>query len=171
MINHSIDTGNVSTADYKAVGALAETFFHTQDDPEQLPGTEITSAFFQQFPYAGNIVKSDHEVIGHTFVLPCNSEYMGQFLRKEINERVLFYAIRDKVTPQTYDALYLVSAQIIPAYQRQGIASEGLIKQIHKYEHVFGRKLTLFAWPTTPEGQSLTKKLSATLKRDILVRI
>ncbi len=160
-ITYSITTGRIDRKDYLEVERLAENFFHTKEDKEQLPGSEITYEFItQKFPYSVNIIKDDSNVIGHTFALPCDKANRDAFLQGKINERELFYRIKDSIKSKDYTSLYLASAQIRTKYQRKGITSRGFAIHIKEYQKAIKPNLDLFYWSMTPEGQKLAQKVA-----------
>ena len=172
VITYSVKTKKFTKDDYESSCRLAESFFQTKEDPEQMSADELTFDFFtNKFPYSGNIIKDDNKVIGHTFALPCNKEVMNKFLRGKINEKELFYEIRDQIKPHEYDSLYLVSAQILPGYQRRGLATNGFVMQVRAYQKMMGQCIELFYWSITPEGNKLAQKVAAKLNLPLKKRI
>jgi transcriptional regulator with XRE-family HTH domain len=157
MITYSIEIKRLSKGDFEKVAELAEEFFQTAKNYEQMPSEEITYEFIKKFAGSLNVIKDNKKVIGHTFILPCDKKSMTDFIEKRITEKQLFYRIRDKISANDYSALYLVSAQLIPEYQRKGLAVKSFVMQIKAYQKLIKRPV-LFFWPLSKEGLSLAKK-------------
>ncbi len=171
MINYSLIKGSFTRKDLINASKFSEAFFHTADNPFQMPEKELTYKFFtKHFPLSTNIIYDKNKVIGHTFVLPCDKKNMICFLKGKITEKELFYLIKDSIPKKQYSCLYFVSSLIKPKYRRKGYTMKARIMQIKEYQKILGKNLTLFSWPFSKEGYKFGKKLAKKLKLKILFK-
>lgn len=145
---------------------IAEEFFGTHQDPDQIPiSQESHDKLLKLHPRSVIYKLIDEKLVAWIVVVPTISELMNKFISGEITERELF----NLTEPQkSYDALYLCSSFVLPEYRRKGYAIELFLKAIKDISQ--NKKIQLFAWPFSKEGQKLAKKLKQTLNTDILIR-
>ncbi len=172
MIHYSLTKGAFTRKELNVTGKLAEDFFQTAKDSSQMPEKELTFKLLtQKFPLSVNIIYDDKKVIGYTFALPCDKETMHAFVKGKITEKELFYAIRDKISPEEYCCIYLVDSLIISTYRRKGLAIKARVMQIKKYQSALRKKdLILFSWPFTKEGKAFGRKLAKIMGLKILFK-
>jgi GNAT superfamily N-acetyltransferase len=131
---------------------LAEDFFNTRDDPDQISVTEETMDRLRKI-HPATLTEEAREggPIAWMLVIPTTKGIMEEFVSGRINERELF-----ETTPLTgpYRALYLCSALVLPEHRGKGLALSltcraiGAIQQDHPIE-------TLFFWGFSVEGMRL----------------
>ena len=138
---------------------IAEKFFGTLNDPEQIPITQASVVKLRRLHPAAFHYLTDEageHAVGWIVVVPTTKVLMRQFLEGRMTERQLF----DQTVPQNrYDALYLCAAFVLPEYRRQGLATK-LFKDSLKAIPLT-HDAELFAWPTTPEGKAMAEKMIA----------
>ncbi|PIN79957.1 hypothetical protein COV11_04925, partial [Candidatus Woesearchaeota archaeon CG10_big_fil_rev_8_21_14_0_10_30_7] len=99
MITYSSDTNDLTFKDLRDTAKLAEKYFGTEKDPSQMPTNEKESKWiFNNLSECVNTIKYNGELIGFSFILPCNKELMDDFLSKKINEAQLYKEIKKKIT-------------------------------------------------------------------------
>ena len=166
MLNFKIDS--FSKKDLEQLGKLVEDFFDTKNDLEQLPNKKINLNFVNhKFQISLVIIKNNNKINGHTFILPSNKKDRNDFLKNRINEREFFYRIQKEVIPKNFDSLYLASAQILKKFRRKGIIKKVLLLQIQRYQKKYSKKLKLFYWPFSKEGNFLCEKIAKELNLKI----
>ncbi|MFH1401054.1 MAG: hypothetical protein ABIH41_06050 [Nanoarchaeota archaeon] len=159
-ITFSVLTGGARTEDYIAAGKMAEAYFRSASDPEQLAGNQITIEMVTQtFPLSANIIKDNETVIGSTFILPCDQYGMKSFISGQTNERELFSHIISHARDAS-ECLYLVSAYILGPHRGRGIATQAVIEHINAYMVPLPHPI-LFAWPWSDEGSMLAQRIRA----------
>jgi hypothetical protein len=109
----SSDAGKYPFQDLLIADELAEKFFHTDHDPDQLKiNVKNDKRIYAKFPECENVIKYKNKVIGETFVLPCKQHIMKQFLNDTINEAEMFEKIMQEVNYENFDCIYLCAADI-----------------------------------------------------------
>ena len=94
-ITFSSDAQNLSFKDLRDTAELAESYFGTQKDPEQMPTTEAESRWlFAHIPECVNVIKDDGKLIGFAFIIPCREAIMRDFLSKRIAEAQLYARVK-----------------------------------------------------------------------------
>ncbi|MBI2449638.1 GNAT family N-acetyltransferase [Candidatus Pacearchaeota archaeon] len=171
MITFSTDTG-LKEKDIEITGKLAEKYFKTQNDPNQIKVKEAHSKWIlNNIPECLNIIKDDNTVIGFTLILPCNKVIMNQFLNKKINESELFEQIKKSINYDNFDTIYLCSVFIAPKYRKHGLASQAFVKSINKIIQNRKVKPILFYWAYSNEGKKLIHKIADIAKLELRERI
>ncbi len=131
-ITFSSDAQNLSFKDLRDTAELAESYFGTQKDPEQMPTTEAESRWlFAHIPECVNVIKDDGKLIGFAFIIPCREAIMRDFLSKRIAEAQLYARVKKEgINATNFTVLYLCSAFVKPEYRKQGLASKAMFKII-----------------------------------------
>ena len=139
---------------------LADEFFETKNDPDQISITEEVMSRLQKIhPATLSEKKDENGPIVWILVLPTTLRLMEEFVAEQINERELL-----EKTPigASYDAVYLCSALVLPEHRGKGLA-RGLaadavrsIQKDHPIKH-------LFYWPFSPEGEKLANSIAREL--------
>src|SRR3989344_1281271 len=95
MITFSSDTKNLKRADLEVTAKMAEDYFGTDADPEQMPTTkEVRDWISKYIPEYLNIIRDGKEIIGYAFMLPCSLKLMNDFLTKKMSEKVMSEGIK-----------------------------------------------------------------------------
>jgi len=148
------------------MNGLAEKFFGTASDPDQIPITmESWDKLQALHPKTIVYTEAEGQPISWVVVLPTTKDLMDRFLAGEISEKDLL----DKTQPADYyQALYLCAAFTVPERRRQGLA----MKQFKQAIEGISTKgqAALFAWPFSDEGRSMLKRAQAELGQTILIR-
>ena len=139
---------------------LADQFFETKNDPNQISVTEEVMSQLQKIhPATLSERTNEGGPIVWILVLPTTLPLMEAFVRGTINEHELL----DK-TPigASYDAIYLCSALVLPEHRCKGLARSVTIEAVksiqrdHPIRH-------LFYWPFSREGEHLAKSIAEEL--------
>lgn len=138
---------------------IAEKFFKTANDPNQIPIGEESLRKFQKLHPKTIIYRTENnEPISWVVVLPTSNELADKFLRGEINE----WELLDMTRPQRqYEALYFCAAFTIPEYRKKGFIIEMLKEAIDTIPHI--KDVRIFTWPYSQEGRLLIEKLERVL--------
>jgi GNAT superfamily N-acetyltransferase len=136
---------------------LAEEFFETKNDPDQLSVTEEVMARLRTIhPATLTEERNEDGPIAWVLVVPTTQGVMEQFIEKKITERDLF----DRTLPEgSYDALYLCSALVLPEFRGRGIAKRVLMSAIKAIRADHPIK-SLFYWAFSVEGERLAVSVS-----------
>jgi hypothetical protein len=131
---------------------LAEDFFNTRVDPDQISVTEETMARLRKIhPATLTEEADDRGPIAWMLVIPTTTKIMEEFVSGQINERELL-----ENTPLTgpYQALYLCSALVLPEHRGKGLALSLICRAIEtiRRDHPIE---DLFFWGFSIEGERL----------------
>ena len=145
---------------------IAEEFFGTASDPEQIPINTESFLKLQRLHEKTFVCKEvDGEPISWIIVIPTQKQLAESFLSGKITERELL----DSSEPQEkFEALYFCSAFTVPEHRGQGLAKKLLLTAFMAIPLV-GDPL-LFAWPTSEAGVELTKELEKLLDKKIRIK-
>jgi hypothetical protein len=133
---------------------LAEDFFNTRDDPEQISVTEDAMARLRTIHPATLTEETDERgPIAWILVMPTTRLIMEKFISGEISERDLLEATPLK---GPYQALYLCSALVLPEHRGKGIALSLVCRAIEavRRDHPIE---SLFFWGFSLEGEKLAE--------------
>ncbi len=147
----------------KKMNELAERFFGTNEDPDQIPiGNGSLEKLQKLSPAALTYKLEDSNPISWVVIVPTSSDLADKFLNGKITEKLLL----DLSEPRkSCDALYLCAVFTVPEHRNKGYALEMLKRGIENIPHA--EKVRLFAWPYSPEGNFLIKKLEKELNLPI----
>ncbi len=146
---------------------LAEEFFETKNDPEQISVTEDVMEQLKKIdPATMSEVATEQGPVAWVLVIPTTHQLMEQFVSRKTTERGLL----DETIPGTsYDAVYLCSALVLPEFRGTGLAKRLLteavnsIKTRHPIRH-------LFYWGFSPEGDRLASSVARELDLPLVKR-
>jgi hypothetical protein len=146
---------------------LAQEFFNTKEDPNQISVDEETRArLLAIHPNTMTEVRNDDGPIVWLLVIPTTTDVMDQFLSKKINEQ----QILERTTHGgKYEAVYLCSALVLPEHRGKGMAKRSgvlAVKEIQKQHDIKG----LFAWTFSQEGEKLAVSIARELELPLLLR-
>ena len=115
--------------------ALAEEFFGTRSDPEQISvNEEVMERLHAIHPNTLSEQRNENGPIAWILLIPTVSDVMQQFIEKKITEKELLDRTLDESSHrplgETYDALYLCSALVLPEERGKGIAKRLATKAI-----------------------------------------
>lgn len=146
---------------------LAEEFFETKNDPQQISVDEKTRDLLTRIhPDTLSEVRNEHGPIAWVLVIPTTRELMERFVQGTIHERELL-----DLTPLggTYNALYLCSALVLPEFRGRGIARDLVLKTCRsiRKDHPIRH---LFYWAFSNEGKNLARTVADALQLPLLGR-
>ncbi len=172
QITFSIDTGKFNLEDIVKAEQLAENYFEMRHNPGQLQATEEDYTWIHKhIPDCFNVIKIKDEIIGFTLIIPCNKQLMEQFLSKRVSESQLFKKIKESVTYDNFETIYLCSAFVKPAFRQKGLAHKAYVMSIEKIIKKRGIKPILFYWEFSEGGRKLASKVAQITKFKLIKRV
>ncbi len=146
---------------------VSEEFFGTQTDPDQIViSTESANKLFSIHPDTILYKFNGEDPIAWSTIVPTSVDTMNKFVSKEISERELLeIAVKEK----KFEALYLCGIFVLPEFRGKGFGKELSLKGISILS--FGKKVPLYAWTLSNEGEDLIKLVSKELDTEIINRV
>ena len=146
---------------------LAEGFFETKNDPDQISVTEEVMERLRKI-HPATLAEEDHGKgpVAWVLLIPTTEKLMRLFVAQQISEKDL---LQQTPIPGTYEAIYLCSALVLPEYRGKGLAkrlacrSVEAIVQDHPVKH-------LFYWAFSPEGAKLATSIANRMGLPLLER-
>lgn len=136
---------------------LVDEVFATRSDPSQLQVDEhVLEKLARIHPATLAEKETDDGPIAWILLIPTTRQVMNDFIAGKISEQELL----DRTQPgETYEAIYLCSATILPEYRGKGLGKQltmeaiGAMRKEHPIE-------ALYVWPFTKEGDALAEQLA-----------
>ncbi len=146
--------------DIKKTNKIAAGLFGIDEDKTQVKPTLKTALKLISIEKNNFIcLKDSNEIISWSVVLPTSKKNMKLFLAKKINEKTLFDI---SLSQPFFEALYLTAVIVLPKYQRKGIGSSLMKKQIEYFKKKYGIN-SFYSLVLTKEGKGLIKKIELDL--------
>lgn len=136
---------------------LADEFFATKNDPNQISVTEKDRDKLLQIHSATMCEQNDGDgPIAWVLIIPTSHDIMLQFIAKNINEQELL-----ERTPlqTTYDSIYLCSALVLSEHRGKGFAKRLACDAIRSIQINHPIK-NLFFWAFSDEGEKLAAAIA-----------
>lgn len=92
-------------------------------------------------------------------MIPTTSDTMQRFLKSDISERQL---LMETKPGDTYDAIYLCSAYVLPEFRRKGLAKKTAMEAIANMQKDHPIK-ALYYWPFSEDGKASAQALAKEL--------
>ncbi len=164
MVNEfSIQPSKLDEKEIEEARALAESYFKTEESPDQMPTTKENSTWFRTaIPSCLQIIRHKKKIMGFGLILPCTKKLMNDFVSKKITEAELFEAIKRTEAYKKREAIYFCSVFVQPAFRGKGLALKALTQAITSTFDL-SQHPPLFYWAYSKEGDILAKKLSEQL--------
>ena len=131
---------------------LAEEFFATKNDPEQISVTpEVMERLRHIHPASLSEYNDGNGPVAWVLLIPTTHYLMERFVAEEISEQEL---LDETPLEGKYDAIYLCSALVLPEHRGKGHAKRlmcdaiKVIRKNHPIEH-------LFYWAFSEQGEKL----------------
>ena len=146
---------------------LAEDVFEARTDPEQLDVTEEVITKLQNIHPASltEHIEGDGPVVW-ILMVPVTKLIMDRFLNLEITEKEL-YDLTDK--GQSFEAIYLCSALVLPEYRNKGLARDTAVAALNQMRKDFPIK-SLFMWPFSEGGKKLAESIAQLSGLELKIR-
>lgn len=171
-ISFSSDGKGFKRSDMKTTGKLAEDFFGTQKDSEQIQvNQENMDWIFKNTKDCLNVVRDGEEIIGFSLIIPSNHKILDDFVSNKINEREMFERTKNLNIYRDVDALYLASAFIKEKYRGKGFSQQAQTKVIQKVSRMIGKKPVLYFWGYSEKGKKSCLAVAKTLGLNIKERL
>lgn len=147
---------------FEKMSAIAEKFFGTKIDPDQIPVTKTSRLKLKELsPFGLNCALDENrDPISWVVCIPTTLNLMNEFISGKITEKEMFDRTEKS---ENYSALYLCSAITIPQYRRKGIARFLILESVNKFKEL-NPDIQLFAWIYSKEGSELSKSLPFDIK-------
>jgi ribosomal protein S18 acetylase RimI-like enzyme len=146
---------------------LAEDFFATKNDPQQISVTEEAMEKLRQIHPATLSEEDDGSgPVAWVLIIPTTNYLMTQFIAMQVSESEL---LQKTPIPGKYEAVYLCSALVLPEHRGKGLAKRlacRAIKDIGK-EHQIKH---LFCWAFSSEGAKLASSIASEMDLPLLSR-
>lgn len=135
---------------------LADEFFDYKNDPEQIVVDELVMDKLHALDPASLTQEANEDgPIAWILVIPTTEAVMREFIEGRIGERQLL----EKTLPgESYDAVYLCSALVLPEYRKKGVATRLTLRAI---KEIMSRHSIrwLFYWAFSDEGKRLAESV------------
>ena len=142
---------------FKRMMEVINDTFDTRNDPDQISVTEKQREKLAEIhPATLSELANEDGPIVWILMIPTTAAIMNQFISGAISETALLALTQPG---DSYDAIYLCSASVLPEFQHKGLAKkvalEGIeaIRKSHEIKH-------LFYWPFSEEGKLLALSLA-----------
>ncbi len=170
-ITFSSDTGKVTRDDIEETSRMSvEYFFQKEDKTQMFPTPEYKEYVYKKSKNYLNVIKSNGEIIGYVFMLPCTIELMNEFLSKRIDENILVERITKIKFNGVPEAIYLCASIVKEEYRRRGLATTAFMKLIKKITKNAKKRPVIFYWAYSPEGKALNEKRKKLIDLEMLSR-
>jgi GNAT superfamily N-acetyltransferase len=137
---------------------LADEVFAVKNDPDQLDvNQQVIDRLLSIHPSTVSEYANADGPVAWILIIPSTIYLMQLFLEKKISEKELFELTQ---ADETYDALYLCSALVLPEFQRKGIAKRLILAAIENIQKDHPIKC-LFAWPFSKEGDLISETIAS----------
>jgi hypothetical protein len=132
--------------------ALVNSFFDSRNDPNQLDVDEEVIARLKTIHPATMAEYNEGEgPIVWILLIPTTLQVMNDFIAEKISERELY---NNTHAGNTYEAIYMCSASVLPEYRNKGLAKQTGLKAMQAILKDHPIK-ALYYWPFSHEGQIL----------------
>lgn len=140
--------------------ALVTEFFGTRNDPDQISVTDEERERLGAI-HSGTMSEYANEdgPVVWMLIVPTTDAIMHRFLNGDITERQL---LMETKPGDTYDAIYLCSAYVLPEFRKQGLAKKVATEAIASIRKDHPIK-ELFYWPFSEDGKSAAEALAKSL--------
>ncbi|MCD6012515.1 MAG: GCN5-related N-acetyltransferase (GNAT)-like protein [Flavipsychrobacter sp.] len=146
---------------------LVTDFFDTRNDPDQISVTpEEQKKLFAIHPATLSELSNEDGPIVWILMIPTTQIVMERFLSGKISEKQLLE--RTKLG-DTYDAIYLCSASVLPEFQHKGLAKQVALDAINNIQRSHPIR-SLFYWPFSDAGKALAISLARTCNMQLFER-
>lgn len=136
---------------------LAEEFFETKNDPDQISVTpDVMDRLRGIHPACLSDYDEGEGPVVWVLVIPTTRSLMERFIAKDLTEQELL-----DTTPVMagYDAIYLCSALVLPEYRRRGLAREVTVAAVRSIQADHPIR-SLFYWAFSEEGRALATSVA-----------
>lgn len=147
----------MAESNFERMMQLINDVFDTKNDPDQLDVDEtVIQRLHLLHPATLSERSDDNGPIAWILVIPTTTVLMKKFLSAEITEQQLF-DLTD--IGDSYRAIYLCSATVLPEYRGKGIARQMTLDAIDaiRAQHPVE---AMFVWPFSKEGAALAETIA-----------
>ncbi len=135
---------------------LVTEFFDTKHDPNQISVTEEDRIRLQAIhPATMSELANEDGPIVWILIIPTTDAVMNGFIKGELHENQLLNATNPG---DTYTAIYLCSASVLPEFRHKGLAKKVSLEAISEIQKDHPIK-SLFYWSFSGEGKALAEAI------------
>jgi len=140
--------------------ALVTEFFNTRNDPDQISVNDEQRKRLEAIhPDTMSEYANEDGPVVWILMIPTTSDTMQRFLKSDISERQL---LMETKPGDTYDAIYLCSAYVLPEFRRKGLAKKTAMEAIANMQKDHPIK-ALYYWPFSEDGKASAQALAKEL--------
>jgi len=156
-----------SMSNFERMIALVNEVFDTRSDPSQLQVDENVIEQLQQL-HPSTLAEFDDGNGPAIWILmiPTSIKTMKRFLDGTIAESEL---LEETKNGESFEAIYLCSATVLPEYRRKGMALKLCLEAINEMRKSNPIE-SLYVWPFTKEGNALATKIAALTGLSLFVK-
>ncbi len=166
-IRFSQDGIKISLKDLEITGEIAEEYFNTIGDNNQIEVSEENALWIHKNQKYLNIIFYGKQIIGFIFVIPATKDLMKRFLSNKLTEKNMFEEIKNLKFSEKLEAIYICSAMIKKEFRRNKLTLTAAIKLIKNLTNNLSTKPDLFYEPYSKEGDLFAKNLALNLNLKI----
>ena len=157
----------MSERNFEKMRQLAEEFFGTKNDPEQISVDEETMSLLKKIhPETLSEERNDDGPIAWILVVPTTRKVMEDFISGRISEKDLL----TKTPPgAVFDSLYLCSALVLPEERGKGVATTLACRPIRAILRDHPIQF-LFFWKFSDAGEGLAAAIAREFHLPLLRR-
>ncbi len=146
---------------------LVTEFFDTRNDPDQISVTpEEQKKLFAIHPSTLSEMANENGPIVWILLIPTTQVIMERFIAGKISEKQLLELTK---VGDTYDAIYLCSASVLPEFRHKGFAKKVALAAMQDIQRSHPVK-SLYYWPFSDEGKALARSLARALDLQLFER-
>ncbi|NCP71983.1 hypothetical protein GW835_01140 [archaeon] len=161
---------NLTKEEYDQISQIyAKTFTIKNEFTETNLSLKNCNKLFEKFPKSSALIKDNKKTIGQTWIVPTNRKIMTEFLENKITEQEMVLKSLKKVSLDNFNCIYLFYSSIFQKYRRQGLIFKARIKTLNHYIK-FNKKIILFAWVYSKEGENLAIKTAEKYKLPLIIK-
>ena len=156
----------MSERNFEKMRQLAEEFFGTKNDPEQISVDEETMSLLKKIhPETLSEERNDDGPIAWILVVPTTRKVMEDFISGRISEKDLL----TKTPGAVFDSLYLCSALVLPEERGKGVATTLACRTIRAILRDHPIQF-LFFWKFSDAGEGLAAAIAREFHLPLLRR-
>lgn len=141
--------------------ALVTEFFDTRNDPDQISVSEEQRTRLEAIhPDTMSEYANEDGPVVWILMIPTTNNVMQRFLKGDISEKQL---LMDTQPGDSFDAIYLCSAYVLPEFRRKGLAKKVALEAIAHMRNDHPIK-ALYYWPFSEDGKASAQALSKELQ-------
>jgi len=148
--------------------ALVTEFFGTRNDPDQISVNEEERERLEAIhPDTMSEYANEDGPVVWILMIPTTHDTMQRFLNGDISERQL---LMETKPGDTFHAIYLCSAYVLPEFRRKGLAKKVAMEAIANMRKDHPIK-ALYYWPFSEDGKASALALAKELQLPLFEKV